>query len=211
MKIQVSFDTPDLEKAISIAHQIEPYIDIFEIGTILMFHHGISSVQLFRSHFPNKVLLADTKIVDRGKLISSLFADAGADWISVMAGTGKEVIHSTCSNAHNQSMRIMLDLLDSPSLGQSALEAKNLGANALLFHQAHDEDEGSLSFLDKWDSVRGNTKLPIFISAKISRTNIATICSMKPDGIIIGQSITTTPNPAEEAAFFYEKVKKIGH
>lgn len=206
MKIQVSFDTPDLEKTLSIAHLIEEHCDIFEVGTILILHHGIGAIKQFRKHFPNKPLLIDTKIVDRGKAITELLAPAHADWISVMAGTGKEVIHSTCTTAHSLNMRVMLDLLDSSSLGQSALEAKNLGADALLFHHAHDEDENSLSFIDSWESVRGNTSLPIFISAKISRSNINTICSLKPDGIIIGHSITEAENPAQEAAFFYEKV-----
>lgn len=208
MKIQVSFDMPDLEKAVSIAQQIEPYVDIFEIGTVLMFHHGVGAIEYFRKQFPGKTLLADTKIVDRGALIATLFANTGADWITVMAGTGKEVIHSTCSAAHNRSMRVMLDLLDSSSLGQSALEAKNRGVDALLFHQAHDEDEGALSFLDTWESVRGNTTLPIFISAKITRENSATIYTLQPDGIIVGHSITEAENPAQEAAFFHDKFNR---
>lgn len=208
MKLQVSFDVPDLGKAIAIAKEVEPFADIFEVGTVLIFHHGISAVELFRKTFPNKLLVADTKIVDRGKIIAALFATLGTDMLTVMAGTGREVIHSTCVTAHSNNMRIMLDLLDSNSLGQSALEAKNLGANALLFHQAHDEDEGAPSFLDKWDMVRGNTDLPIFISAKISRTNIETITAIKPDGIIIGSSITQAENPADEAAFFYSVINR---
>jgi len=208
MKIQVSFDTPDLEKALSIASMIEPYTDIFEIGSILLLRHGINAIEQFRKIFPDKVILADTKIIDRGKLIASLFAESGANWITVMSGTGEEVLHSTCSTAHSNGMLVMLDLLDSKSLGQSALEAKNLGADALLFHQAHDNgNESGLSFLDAWDSVRGNTTLPIFISAKISRDNIETIRSLQPDGIIIGHSIIEAKNPVEEASFFFNVVK----
>lgn len=208
MKIQISFDTPDLEKAIVLAQEISPYADMFEIGTVLLLHHGVAAVELFRKNFPDKTLVADTKIVDRGKIVAELFAHAGINMITVMAGAGKEVIHATCTTAHNNSMRVMLDLLDSNSLGQSALEAKNLGADALLFHQAHDEDENAPSFFDKWDIVRGNTDLPIFISADIKRTTIDAFVAMKPEGIIIGSGITEADDPAQEAAFFHSVINR---
>ena len=96
----------------------------------------------------------------------------------------------------------MLDLLDASTIGQSALEAKGLGVDGLLFHTPHDE-ETSLTFLDKWDIIRGNTPLPIFISGKISRDIIDKFIAIKPDGIIIGKSIIDAENPGEEAAFFH--------
>jgi 3-hexulose-6-phosphate synthase len=127
------------------------------VGTILIYHHGTNAIKQFKEAFPDKVILADTKIVDRGKEVVELFADAGADWITVMAGTSSNVIHATTTAAHNANIKVMLDLIGSDSVGQSALEAKNLGADALLFHQPYTEAE-SLVFLDKWDMIKGNTK-----------------------------------------------------
>ena len=92
-------------------------------------------------------------------------------------------------------------------VGQSALEAKNLGIDAILFHQAYDEKE-SLLFLNNLDMVQGNTNLPIFISARINRDNIDKIIETKPYGIIIGKSITESEDPAEEAKFYYNLCKK---
>jgi 3-hexulose-6-phosphate synthase len=207
MKVQISFDKPDLEKALSIAAQIAPYADIFEVGTQLIYHHGIKAVEAFKEAFPKKIIFADCKIADRGKEAVTLFAQAGADWVTVMAGTGKEVIHASCTTAENLKIKVMLDLLDASEVGQSALEAKNLGASALLFHQASDEQE-SLTFLDKWDMVKGNTDLPIFISAKIRRETAQEVLDVNPYGIIIGRSITDAENPAQEAQYFYELASK---
>jgi len=207
MKVQVSFDKPDLEKALSIATHIAPYADIFEIGTLLIYHHGVKAIQSFRQAFPQKTIFADCKIADRGKEAVTLFAQAGADWVTVMAGTGKEVIHTSCTTADNLNVKVMLDLLDASSVAQSALEAKNLGVSALLFHQASDEQE-SLTFLDKWDMVKENTDLPIFISAKIRRETAQEILHVNPHGIIIGRSITDAENPAQEAQYFYELAAK---
>jgi len=208
MKLQISFDLLDLNKALEIGSEVAQYADIIEIGTILLFHYGIHAVQQFREKFPDKAILADTKIVDRGKEITDLFADAHTDWITVMAGTSAHVIHATTTAAHNANMKVMLDLIDSSSIGQSALEAKNMGIDALLFHQPYSEQD-SLVFLDKWDMVKGNTSLPIFISAKINHDNIDKIVALKPDTIIVGVSITEAQDSAAEAQYFAELVKKL--
>lgn len=210
MKLQISFDTPDLEKAIKTAALVEPYADILEIGTLLIYQHGVKAVERFKEAFPKKTIFADCKIADRGKETVTMFAQAGADWITIMAGTGKDVVHIGCATADKYNTKVMLDLIDSSSIGQSALEAKNLGVSALLFHQPSDEQE-SLTFLDKWDMAKENTNLPIFIASKIRRETVEQVLNIKPDGIIIGRSIVEAENPAAEAQYFYELITKIGN
>ena len=203
MKLQVSFDMTNLNNALQIASSIAKYTDIIEVGTLLIYRYGIAAVEQFKKMFPNKSILADTKIVDRGQEVVPLFAQAGADWITVMAGTSKNVIHRTCTAAHKLNVNVMLDLLDSSTVGQAALEAKNLGVDALLFHSPYDEQE-SLIFLDKWDMIKGNTTIPIFVSARIDRDNVDEVIKVRPDGLVIGKSITEAENPQKEAQFFYE-------
>jgi 3-hexulose-6-phosphate synthase len=205
MKLQVAFDMTDLDKALVIAQQVAPYASIIEIGSILIYQHGIKAIETFREKLPTAVILADTKIVDRAKQAVSLIANAGADIMTVMAGTSKEVIHAACTAAHNQNKQVMIDLLDACSLGQSALEAKSLGVNSLLFHKSH-EEEDPLVFLDKWQMVRGNTTLPIFISGKITRDVLDKIKSINPDGVVIGKGIIDAADPASEARFFAESL-----
>jgi len=208
MKLQVSFDITNLEDALQIATQVAPYCDVLEVGTLLIYHYGLESIKKFKQNFPDKVILADTKIVDRGKQAAKLLSSADPDWLTVVAGTSKNVIHSTCTAAKGMGMKVMLDLLDTHALGQSAMEAKNLGVDALLFHEPSDE-ASSLVFLEKWDMVKGNTDLPIFISAKISRMNIEDIIKVRPDGIIIGTNIVEAEHPAQEAQFYYNLIKGL--
>jgi 3-hexulose-6-phosphate synthase len=201
MKLQISFDMTNIDAALSIAEKVAPHADILEVGTLLIYAHGIQAVKQFRQAFPHKTILADTKLVDRAKDAVALFAKSGADWITVMAGTNKNVIHSVCTAAHEANMKVMLDLLDSGATGQSALEAKNLGIDALLFHQPYSEE--ATTFLDQWEMIHGNTDLPIFISNNIKRSTVDRVLEVKPDGIIVGTSIIESDDPAQEAAFFY--------
>jgi len=207
MKLQVSFDIPELEKAIEIAKKIKDHCDIIEIGTILIHKYGVKAIEQFVTALEDKIVLADTKIIDRGASITELYAHTGAKWLSVMAGTSNTVIHRVCSEAEKHNMLVMLDMVDAEAPGQSALEAKNLGVDAICFHRAYDAKE-SLLFLEDLDMVRGNTDLPIFISARINRDNVDKIIETKPQGIIVGASITHAEDPLEEAKFYYNLCKK---
>lgn len=208
MKLQVSFDIPNLEDALQIATKVAPHCDVLEVGTLLIYHYGLEAIKQFKHHFPDQVIFADTKIVDRGKQATKLLRTADPDWITVVAGTSKNVIHATCTAAKSMGMKVMLDLLDTHVLGQSAMEAKNLGVDALLYHESSDE-ASTLVFLEKWDMVRGNTDLPIFVSGKINRTNIEEIIKLRPDGIIIGSDIVEAENPGQEAEFYYNLIKNF--
>lgn len=199
MKLQIAFDLVDLNKALDIASEVHEYADIIEVGSLLIFKHGELAVRSFKERFPQKTILADTKIVDRGKEVAQLFAQAGADWITVMAGTTRNVIHSVTQTAHELGKRVMLDLLDASSLGQSALEAKSLGADALLFHRPASEDS-HVTLPERWDMVKGNTQLPIFIAALATRDTIGEVLSVNPAGIVLSTTITQADNPAEEAS-----------
>jgi 3-hexulose-6-phosphate synthase len=184
MKLQVAFDMLDLEKALSIAADFQHNIDIIEIGSLLIYKFGETAIKQFRERFPQKTILVDMKIADRGKEAARIGLNAGADWVTVLAGTSKNVIHTVCSTAHDMGKKVMLDLLDASSLGQSALESQSLGVDALLFHRPADESSPMIS-LEQWDIVKGNTKLPVFIAAHITRDNVHTVLELKPGGIVI--------------------------
>jgi 3-hexulose-6-phosphate synthase len=201
MKLQIAFDLTDLEKALACATQVHEHADILEIGSLLVYGHGVAAISRFREKFPDKTLVADIKLADRSNEAVDLCIRAGADWVTVMAGTGRNVIHTACTTAHEQGKKILLDLMDASSLGQSALDAKSLGVDALLFHKPANEDT-ELTLLDRWDMVRGNTSLPVFVSAPVTRENIHDIIAIKPNTIVIGSAITEATDPAAEAAYY---------
>src|SRR3990167_1743525 len=209
MKLQVSFDYIDIDKALEIAKKIEPYVDIFEIGTLLIYSQGSSAVEKFRKSFPNKTLLADSKIVDRGKEATNVFLYAGADWVTVMAGTNNQVIATVAQTAHKQGKKVMLDLIDSDSYAQSALDAANLGVDAIMYHMSHDQvNNQPYSFIETWNLVRENTKLPIYIAPRADLSDVeSTIKKHNPAGLIIGSAICEADDPAAAEEKFANLIK----
>ncbi len=208
MKFQISFDGLDNERNLQIAQLVSEYADMIEIGSLPIFKYGIESIKQFRNNLPKKNLFADTKIVDRGRDVTSLFSQAGADWVSVMAGAGNQVIYGVCSKAHDLGKKVYLDLLDAKAPGQVIIEAKSLGVDAILFHKPHDEGtQNNTAFFEHWEMIRGNTELPVFISSFVTRESIDFILELKPDGVIVGSAITDSADPVIEARYFYEKCK----
>lgn len=201
MKLQISLDNLDQERALTIAPLIAKHADAIEIGPVLLYKYGAKLINDLIQITPNITIAADLKIVSRGKELAQLAISVGAEWVTVMAGTDKEVIHAVGSAMHDTGRKVMLDLRDAASVGQSALEAKSLGVDAILFHHHYDLDN-PVTFIDKWDMIRGNTPLPIYVATRFTRDNVTKITGFNPDGIIVGQAITGAEDPAAEAEFF---------
>lgn len=208
MKLQIALDLLDLQKCLDIAKTVEPYADSFQIGIPLLLKYGVHAIEEFQAAFPSKDIFAETQIMNHEQDIASMYLKAGATWISVMSGTSKEVIHSVASLANEKNKFVMMDLFNANSMGQSAMDAKKLGIDALLYQNMYNQENENDFAIEEWDDLRGNSKLPIYVRANINRDNIDFILSLKPDAIIIGKAITQAKNPAEEAEFFYNTVQK---
>ena len=207
MKLHIAFDVLDLEKCLQIARIVEPYADRFEIRSTLLYKYGMHAIEAFRKEFPDKEIFADTKIVSHGKELSNLAFQAGADIISVMAGAPAHFIHAVCNHAHDQNKKVLLDLLDTPLVGEAALTASSLGVDGLIFYPTPEETQGYAPS-EKWQSVHENSGVPIFIGSSITRNNIDQILLLHPAGITLNKAITQAQDPLAEVIFFIEKIKE---
>lgn len=203
--MQISYDFTNLSQALEIAKKTAPFADIIEIGALLIIAEGVKAIKEFKGAFPDKPILADAKIVDRVSEFVPLLSEAEAKYITVLYGTSNKVIQKASSIAHSLNSKIVLDLIDPETMGQGALEAESLNVDLLLFHYPHEIGETS-NYIENWEIVRGNTKLPIFISGRISRKNIEEIVKLRPQGIVIGEAITNADDPEAQAMYFRQLI-----
>lgn len=203
MKLHIAIDQTDLTLALNQAERLAPYTDTLHVYSPLILKYGMTAVKKFSSLLPEKTIVADTKIIDHAKQIVSLCHDSGATWLTVMAGAPQQVIRLACTNAHTTHKKIMMNLTDSSSLGQSALEASSLGIDALIFMPAYTEST-KLEFLDSWEIITGNTKLPILIACPSNEAYVREIAKLNPYGIII--TLNAGLSSIEEKAEIYYKI-----
>ena len=206
MKLQIKYNLPSLTDALKIAEQTEEYADVIEVGSLLIYQHGIKSIEMFKQKFPNKEIYADAKISNKGEDSVKMFANAGAKYISVLAGTYYRIIRDATSTAKKYNVHITLDFINSHSLGKSAMEAKTLGAHSILLHRALAPDE-KIDLKNYWEQVRGNTDLPIFIKGKINQAALEDIIPLKPQGVVVGSEIVDASDPRKKADQFKNILK----
>jgi len=205
MKLQISYDLTNLSEALEIAKKTAPFADVIEVGNPLIISHGLDAIKAFRTAFPDKEIVADAKIVDRVTETIPLLSKAGANYITVLYGTSNKVIQKATSVAHEADAKILLDLIDPETMSQAAHDAESLDVDRILFHYPHESHE-TYSHLDEWETVKGNTDLPIFISGRIAKDQIKEIIKLKPKGIVVGEAITKASDPEKEAKYFKELI-----
>jgi 3-hexulose-6-phosphate synthase len=201
MKLQISYNFTDLNQALDIARKTVDYADILEIGPLLIYKEGINAIKQFKIQFPKKPIFANTKITASAQSAVNMFAQAGATLISILAGISQNTIKKASDEAKKIDAELVLDIIDIHNAGQFTLDAKHLGIDILLIHNPSSViDPTEISSL--WQSIAGNTRLPLYITDKINRENVHQILSLKPQGIAIGSAITKADNPHLEAQFF---------
>lgn len=201
MKLQISYNLPDLNKALEVAHQTAEFADIIGIGSLLLFKEGVKAIKIFKGAFPNKEIFVEAKLIEKAPDTITMFAQAGATYISILAGATHNTLKKAVETAKIFDVSIALDLQDALSVGQASLDAKTIGVDMLIINRIPHKPEEALEIESEWHSARENTELPIFITGKIDRSNIHQIIALKPQGIMIGSAITRASSPKQEAYY----------
>ncbi len=206
MKMQIKYNHLDFEKILNIAQQTAESADIMEIGSLLLYQKGIEAVSIFKNTFPNKPLYADAKITDKAEIAIKLFAQAGASYVSVLAGAHFSIIQKAVTAAQENNINLVLDFLNTDIFGQFAVESETLGVSSILLHRRINGNQTDLE--TDWQVIRGNSNLPIFIEGKIDENNINQITKLKPSYIVIGSAITNANDPAATAAIMKKLIEQ---
>lgn len=86
--LQVALDHSDLQGAIKAAVSVGHEVDIIEAGTVCLLQVGSELVEVLRSLFPDKIIVADTKCADAGGTVAKNNAVRGADWMTCICCGG---------------------------------------------------------------------------------------------------------------------------
>jgi len=137
--LQVALDFLDLPRALKVAEEaVAGGADWFEAGTPLIKSEGLEAVRALRKKYPKKVIVADMKIIDTGRIEVEAAAKAGANVVGVLGEASAATIRECIEAARNYGAKIMVDLIECPDVVGRAKEAEALGAHFLGVHAAID-------------------------------------------------------------------------
>ncbi len=206
MKLQVAFDFIDLDESLRIAGETSLYADWLEVGTSLIKSAGIIAVSRFKRGFPDKVIVADMKILDAGEREARLACESGADIVVAEACAGTDTICDVVRVAHDLGKKVMVDLLGTADIIAAANRGRELGVDYLCFHKSTDE-KGIAGFEDQFKRVAKAAALPLVVAGRINEENISQVMSVGPETLIIGSAITQAGKPGAAARRFADIIQ----
>ena len=207
MKLQAAIDTADCGNIMKIVDQIADVADIIEVGTPMVIQEGVTAVRMIKEKYPQLTVLADTKIVDGGRIECQYAVDAGADIITVLALADDATIKAVTETAHAAGRKVMADLLCVQEIGARAVSLRNLGVDYIAVHTGVDaQAQGRTPYTDLKELVQA---VPPEICAVAGGVNLDTIekyAALRPAIIIAGGALCNAPDSREAAIRMKEKL-----
>ena len=209
--LQIALDDVSLEDAYrSLANGVDETVDIIECGTILLGAEGKIAVKIMREKYPDKLLVADFKIADSGKVTSGLFLEGKPDFLTVI-----------CS-AHNKTKKAVVDEIKERGLNtqiqielygnwtfDDVEEWKKLGIDQVVLHHSVDEPSG-------WSEQEIETArklcehdIKVTVTGGINYESIELFKGLPIFCIIAGRSIRKAEDPAKEAQRIKDRIIEI--
>lgn len=209
MKLQLALDVFSLEDALKLTKKVENYVDIIEIGTPFVIESGMEAVRRFRKAFPDKEILADTKIMDAGELEASSAFEAGADYVTVLGVTDLSTMKACVDVSKKYGKSVVADMICVPDLPERIGQLEDIGVQGIAVHTGVDQQKRGRTPLDDLKAMKKYAKkAEISVAGGIRYDTIPAYAELSPDILIVGGAIGNAKDPAAEAKRIYEEIQK---
>ena len=205
--LQIACDHSDLASALKDIKNVGDVVDIIEAGTILILQGGQEVIKCFRSLYPDKRIIADTKCADAGSTVAKNCADAGADWMTCICCA----TIPTMKAANREIDEVQVELYGDWTYEQ-AQQWLDAGISQVIYHQSRD----ALLAGETWGEKDLNkVRKLVDMGFRVSVTgglNVDTLKLFKGVNVytfIAGRGITQAENPRQAAINFKEEIKRI--
>lgn len=212
-RLQIALDTADQPAALRPLSAAIDSIDVIECGTILILHEGLSAVRNIRALYPQKTILADVRIVEAGSIIAKACFEAGANYVSVVAGASLTTIEQVVKVAHEYGGEVQVELADEYYSLQQAQAWREAGVVHAIVKRSRDlEASGKLEWSQKdFERIRELKDLgfTVTVTGGIKAAELDVFAGQPVDIVIAGREIVQADHPAKAAATLRTKIDEI--
>ena len=208
--LQVALDFLDLPRALKVAEEaVAGGADWLEAGTPLIKSEGLEAVRALRKKYPKKVIVADMKIIDTGRIEVEAAAKAGANVVGVLGEASSATIRECIEAARNYGAKIMVDLIECPDVVGRSKEAEALGAHFLGVHAAIDVQMQGLDPFKELREVSRAVSIPVSVAGGINSETAAEAVRAGATVVVVGGAIIKSAD-ARNAAAEIKKALRTG-
>ena len=139
--LQIALDTTSMEDALTmLAGGVGDAVDIIEAGTLLLAAEGHRCIKLLRALYPEKIIVADLKMADAGRVLAPMMLDAGADYLSVICAADAITMSLANEEACKRDKETQVELYG-PWTWERAQGWRDLGMPQIIYHHSRDGNQ----------------------------------------------------------------------
>lgn len=209
MELQLALDLVDIPQAKELVKEVEPYIDIVEIGTPVVINEGLRAVKEIKEAFPHLKVLADLKIMDAGGYEVMKASEAGADIITVLGVSDDSTIRGAVAEARKQNKKIMVDMINVSDIEERAKQVDTFGVDYICVHSGYDHQAAGKNSFEELTAIKRvvrNAKTAIAGGIKLE--TLPEVIQANPDLVIVGGGITGHADKPFAAAQMQRMVRR---
>lgn len=196
--LQVALDFVDLPRALQLAAEaVEGGADWLEAGTPLIKSVGLDAVRQLKERFPDKVIVADLKIMDAGRIEVEYAAKAGASVVTVLAAASDTTIAECVEAGRHYGTKVAADLINTEDVVLRARQLEKLGVDYLDVHTPIDVQMQGIFPLETLREIAAAVDIPVCVAGGITSETAADAVTNGASVVIVGGSITKAPNAAK--------------
>lgn len=206
--LQLALDDLDLERACTLAAQLEAYFGLVEAGTPLIKRYGMEVVRRLHQTVPHKPLVADMKTMDAGALEANLAFDAGANIMTVLGCASNTTIRAALDVAVQRQQSVAVDLVNVADKTTRARELAQMGAHFIAVHTASDDQRQGRNPLADLAEVHAAVDCPVMVAGGITPHSLPALLLHRPTILIVGSFVTKATNPLAAAKQLHALVQQ---
>lgn len=209
--LQIALDNLSSDCAIVDAKKAAKYLDVLEVGTILLASEGKAAIKKIRETFLDKIIVADGKIADAGSVFGKMFFENGADYTTVICAAETSTIKQTIAISKNYPNKDVQVEMTSNFTWEQVEEWKAAGLKQVVWHRSRDAQKDGA----KWDENNINTVkrladmgFKVTVTGGIEKEDIKLFKGIPIYIFIAGRSIRDASNPELAAKELQDEIAK---
>jgi 3-hexulose-6-phosphate synthase/6-phospho-3-hexuloisomerase len=199
--LQVALDFVDLPRALDVAREaVAGGVDWVEAGTPLIKAEGLQAVRELKAAFPDKMIFADLKTMDAGRIEVEYAAKAGAGLVGVLGAASDATIQECIEAAHNYGAKLIVDMVEVTDPVTRAKQVEAWGADYIGIHTAIDQQMRGEAPFETLKAVAAAVSIPVSAAGGINSETAAAAVAAGAAIVVVGGAIIKAADATAAAA-----------